>query len=240
MLAKIDNPKILSEIIGIISELVTEVRLRFDKNGLSIVAIDPANVSLVSFVLPSVAFSQYEVEEEVLGVSLENLKAILRRAGITSSLIFQTEDNTLKIDIHDKVKRTFRLALIEISSEEKAAPNLEFTNKIEIAGVDLQDSIEDCSIVADSCSFQVKDGKFIIEASGLNSTKSEFSTDEAKIEGTDAKSRYSLEYLQKFIKGVKLVDKVRINFSNDYPLRMEFGSQSFNLSFVLAPRVETE
>ena len=42
MLLKLDNPKILSDVITIISELVSEVRIRVNKEGFVIVAIDPA------------------------------------------------------------------------------------------------------------------------------------------------------------------------------------------------------
>lgn len=245
MLLKLDEPKLLSDIIAIISDLVLEVKIKVNKYGMSIVAIDPANVALVSFKLPAEAFSQIEVEEETIGVSLDSLKSVLRRCSPGSSLILQTEDNILKIQIQDKIKREFKLSLIDIEAEEKTMPNLEFLGRIEISSIDLAESIEDCSIVADACMFISQQDKFTIEAKGsLNSAKSEFSSDEVKInikeEGKEIKGRYSLEYLQKFIKASKLTEKTIINFSNDYPLKMEFKTPRMELAFVLAPRVETE
>lgn len=74
----------------------------------------------------------------------------------------------------------------------------------------------------------------------MHSTRSEFSSDEVQISGENGKAKYSLEYLQKFVKSCKLADKAAINFSNDYPLRLDFKNTGFELSFVLAPRVETE
>lgn len=247
MLLRLDEPKLFSDIITIISELVLEVRIKVNKHGLFIIAIDPANVALVSFKLPAEAFSQLEVDEEILGISLDSLKSVLRRCRPGSSLILQTEDNTLKIIIHDKIKREFQLALIEIESEEKTMPDLDFSTKVEMSSLDLSESIEDCAVVADSCSLVTREGKFIIEAKGsLNSAKSEYSGDEVKIEiklGEETKSiqsKYSLEYLQKFIKAAKITDKTVINFSKDYPLRLDFKTPRIELSFVLAPRVETE
>lgn len=250
MLLRLDEPKLLSDIIAIISDLVLEVRIKVNKGGMSIVAIDPANVALVSFKLPSEAFSQIEVEEEVLGVSLDSLKSVLRRISPGSSLVLQTEENTLKIQIQDKIKREFKLSLIEIETEEKTIPNLDFTSKVEILSIDLAEAIEDCSVVADACSFISQPDKFTIEAKGsLNSAKSSFSSDEVKIEVKETgkegvkegiKSRYSLEYLQKFIKATRLTEKTIINFSDDYPLKLEFKTPRMELAFVLAPRVETE
>ena len=241
MLLKLENPKILSDVIGVISELVSEVKIKASMDqGLSIVAIDPANVALVSFKLPVASFSAFETQNETLGVSLDSLRNVLKRASAGSSLVMKTEDNTLKIEIHDKITKLFTLALIEIDAEEKQVPNLEFSSKVEMNSQDFTDAVEDCVIVADACAFMIKEGKFVIEAKGLNSARNEFSGDEVKIEGGEGKSRYSLEYLQKFTKGGKISEKVVINFSDDYPLKLEFRNANTELIFVLAPRVETE
>ncbi len=242
MLLKLDNPKLFSEIVGIISELVLEVKIKVSRDGMSIMAIDPANVAMISFKLPNTAFSEFEVDNlEILGVSLESLKAVLRRVRAGSVLIITREENELKLLIKDKITREFNLALIEVEGEEKEIPNLEFMSKIEMSSLDFSEAIEDCVVVADSCSFVSEPNKFMIQAKGsLNSFKSEFSSDELNIEAEKAKSKYSLEYLQKMIKATKITDKVKINFSNDYPLRLDFATPFIELSFILAPRVEVE
>jgi proliferating cell nuclear antigen len=99
-------------------------------------------------------------------------------------------------------------------------------------------AIEDAAIISDACSFSIKD-KFVIEAKGsLHSTKTEFSSDEAKFSG-EAKSKYSLEYLQKFIKARRFAERVNLQFSTDYPARIDFKGP-VEVTFILAPRVEEE
>src|SRR3989344_4241143 len=266
MLIKLDNPSVLSKAIEIISELVTEVRIKVNDFGMSIIAIDPANVAMVSFKFPKSAFSQFEVSSEksdnpdgklsamqneieqkiakpsseILGVNLDDLKRILKRSNAKSSLILKKEENTLNIQIYDRIKRSFKLGLIDIESEDKEMPYLEYSSQVEMNSADFIDSIEDCSVVADSCSFIISDGKFIIEAKGLNSAHAEFSGDEAKILAEDCKSKYSLEYLSKIMKGAKISEKTVLHFSNDHPLKTEFRAEGIELSFILAPRVETE
>lgn len=146
----------------------------------------------------------------------------------------------LNIQIQDKIKRTFNLSLIEIESEEKEMPGLEFSSVVELNSEDFIDSIEDCAVVSDACSFVVRDGKFIIESKGLNSAMSEFSGDEAKISAENCRSRYSLEYLQKFVKASKLSEKTVLRFAEDHPLKMDIRNDFLEISFLLAPRVETE
>lgn len=240
MLVKLDNPQLLSRVVEIISELVTEVRIKFNEYGMSINAIDPANVAMLSFKLPKSSFSQYESGNEVLGINLDNLKQILKRCSSVSSLILENKENLLSIQIQDRIKRSFTLNLIEIEHEEKDFPELEYSSKIEINSIDLVASIDDCAVVSDACSFVIKENKFIIEAKGLNSARSEFSSDEAKIEAEDCKSRYSLEYLQKFMKGARLCEKSILQFANDHPLKLDFKRDNMELIFLLAPRVEIE
>ncbi len=240
MLIKLENPLFLAKVIDIISELVTEVRIKVNEFGMSITAMDPANISMVNFKIPKSSFSQFEVEKEVLGINLDNLKQVLRRCGPGSSLIMEKKENLLSIHIQDRIKRNFTLNLIEIESEERDLPELEFSSVVEINSVDLITSIEDCNIVADACSFIIKDGKFIIEAKSLNSARSEFSGDEAKIQAENCKAKYSLEYLQKFMKGAKLCEKSVLKFAEEHPLRIDFKTPEMELSFILAPRVETD
>ena len=242
MLVKLDNPSLLSRPVEIISELVSEAKIKISDFGLGISAIDPANVSMVGLRIPKSAFSQFETGNEILGINLDNLKQILKRAGSGSSLILEKKENTLNIQIHDRIKRNFTLNLIEIESEDvdfhEKESRMEFSSRIEMNSSDFIASIEDCAIVADACSFIFKDGKFIIEAKSLNSAMSEFSGDEARIEGENSRAKYSLEYLGKFMKGAKLCDKTILKFAEDHPLKIEFKTQSMELDFILAPRVE--
>jgi proliferating cell nuclear antigen len=240
MILKLDNPKLLADAIAIVSELVSEVRIKLLEDGMSIIAVDPANVALVIFKFPKESFSQYEIGNEVWGVNLEDLKRILKRASTSSSVVFEQEDNQLKISIFDKVKRIFTLALINIESEDKDVPDLNFACKVEIDAMSFSQAVEDAKIVADSCALIAGEGFFMVEGSGsLNSARAEFSGDEAVISGI-GKSKYSLEYLMKFIKAGKISDKVVVNFSDDYPLRLDFPGEKMGIGFVLAPRVEND
>ena len=235
-----DDPRAMSEAIAIISEIVSEVRIKLLEDGLSIVAVDPANVALAIFKLPRTSFTEYVAGREVWGVSLEDLKRILKRATGSSSVVIEQEDNKLKISIFDKIKRVFTLSLIDVESEDKDIPDLKFSSKVEIDSSSFSQTIEDMNVVADSCTFIVGEGFFMVEGSGsLNSARAEFSGDEAQISGI-AKSKYSLEYLMKFTKAAKISKRVVVNFSDDYPLRLDFPGEKMGIGFILAPRVEND
>ena len=194
---------------------------------------------MVIFKLPRESFTEYEAGNEIWGINLEDLKQVLKRASTSSSIVIEQEENRLNISIFDKIKRNFVLALTNIDTEEKDEPNLTFSSEVEIDAETFAQSVEDCLVVADSCALISGENFFVVEAQGsLNSFRAEFSSDEVtKIEGI-GKSKYSLEYMNKFIKAKKFSEKVRIRFSDDYPLRIDFAGEKMGMGFVLAPRVE--
>ncbi len=241
MKLELNDPTLFTKAVELISDLVLEVRIKISEFGLSVVAIDPGNISMVSLKIPKSAFKEFESGEEVLGVNLDNLKKILKRATKSSSIVLEKKENALEIKIEDKIKRIFSLNLIEVEREDKDFPDhLEFSSVVTMDSQDLIDSIDDCLVVSDACSFIIEDKKFIIEAKETNSARSEFSSDEVEIVAENCFSRYSLEYLQKFTKAGKHFPKTTLKFARDHPLRIDFFSEHLSLSFLLAPRVETE
>ncbi len=253
MILKLDEPGLLSDAINIISNVVTEVRIKLLEDGLSIVAVDPANVALVIFRLPKESFAEYDAGNEVWGVNLADLKKIMRRASGAASVTLEEAEGKLKITIFDKIKRNFSLALIEVSAEDKDIPELNFGARVEMNAKDFAQAIEDAVIVADSCAFVLSskvsdehdstgsnEDVFAIEGNGsLNSARAEFSGGDIEMFGK-GRSKYSLEYLMKFVKGMKISDNVVVNFSDDYPLRLDFPGEKMGIGFVLAPRVEND
>ena len=242
MQLKLENPKLFTDLVTIISELVTEVKLKVTKEGLSLTAIDPANVAMVYFRMPSDLFASFLIDKDhILGVNLEILKAVLRRCKLGSVLTMEREDNMLKLGIQDKVKRDFALALLDIESEDKEMPTWEFKSVVKMDSTGFTEVIEDCSIVSDACSFIAEPNKFIVEAHGaLNSARAEFSGEEIEIYSDKSMARFSLEYLSKFTKGAKISARTTLSFSDNHPMRIDFPTANVMLSFVLAPRIEQE
>jgi len=74
-------------------QLVDECKIRFDSDGLSITAVDPANAGMVDLSLPADGFDSYEIDcEFVTGVSLKRLKSATRRARVA-------HDDTLSLSV---------------------------------------------------------------------------------------------------------------------------------------------
>ncbi len=244
----LSEPRFLKEPVSIISEIVNEVKFKFDSDKIELTALDPAKISLVNFKLLSSAFVEYDVPEHTqLSLSLESLKSVLSRAKPSDTLKIELDKdkNSLKVQLNGETTRTFHIALLELDEEEKKIPDLSFPLKINMASSNLNDAIEDISVVADAVAFIAHKDKLIMEAeSSVNSAKVEMpSSDHTLINltGDSVKSRYGVEYIKKFLKASKLSEVVSVEFGQDYPLKLVYKIQDrLELSFIMAPRVPND
>ncbi len=251
MRLSLNDPKLLSDSVSVISELVSDAKFKIDNEKLELIAMDPANVAMISFQLLSSAFTEYKIDKEIeIALNLDSLKQILRRSKPSDNLTIELDEekNKLNIKIKGDSTRTFSLGLIDLGEKQNKIPKLSYSINISTSTYIFDEAIEDISIFADSVIFNVSKDKFIIESeSRINNAKVEILNDgETKIdwlnnEQDNLKAKYSIEYLKKISKGGKLADNVLIQFGNDYPLKVEFKKKDkLDLIFILAPRVSEE
>ena len=243
------EPRLLKESVSIISELVNEAKIKVTKNGIELLAMDPASVSLTQFTLLSSAFVEYELENEMeLGLNLLNLTSVLKRAKPSDMVIisYNKLKNRLDLQLKGESTRTFHLPIIDINDAENKVPSLAFSATVEMPTVLFDEAIEDMNVVADSLAFIAEETRFTIEAQGkINAGRVEISGDsEISIKiGKEQKvmSKYSIEYLRKMIKGSKLTDTVVLSFNKEYPLCLEYKvTDKLLLKFILAPRTDND
>lgn len=236
----------LKESVSVIADLVNEARFKFTRDGMELIAMDPANVAMVIFKLLSSGFESYDHEKDIeVGVNLQSFKQILRRASPSDTLMLEVGDK-LTIQMRAASTRTFSLPLIELEEREQRVPNLTFPLHVSMRSAALTDAITDADIVAESVSFRCDPGVFTIMAKGDHSVanieiKADNNTHIKTETKADVKSKYSIEYLKKMITGAKIADTVEIQFNQDYPLRLDYRVvDRMALSFILAPRVEND
>lgn len=240
--------KLFADSISVISELVNEATFKIKKTGMELIAMDPANVAMISFNILGPAFTEYELEKEKnITINLDNLKQIIKRAKPSDTVNFQLDEekNKLKIKIFGASTRTFRLALIERPDKAQKVPDLNFKSHITTNTELFDEAIEDMSVISESVAFEATKNKFKISSSSkLNAAKVEIPAEKnttIKLEGNEIQSKYSLEYLKKIIKASKLTKDLEIRFDNDYPLRLDYNiKDKLALSFILAPRVSND
>ena len=173
------------------------------------------------------------------------MKQILRRAKPNDMLSLEMgEDNKLKITLKGASTRTFSLPIIELDEKEQKVPDLKFAASITMPCTVFNEAIEDADIAGESVAFTAEPKKFTLLSEGdLSQAKIEVMESEGiKIDANEKmKAKYSIEYLKKMVGGSKLSENVNIQFSKDYPLKLNYVEiDKVMLSFILAPRVEND
>lgn len=246
--ATIADANLLKESISTVGELIDEGIFKVNKNGIFLTAADRAMVAVVDLKLPATLFNDFSVDnEENIGINITNFVNILKRLKSGDILELELKDNKLHVTMKNTSSRKFVLPLIDISSEQvPPIDQLEFKAKIKMKSNVLKNGIEDADIVSDSVVFTSGVDAFGLKADGDIST-SEFllkKGDKSLLElssSAEVKSRYPLEYLKKMFKASKISDDVKIQWSKDYPMKIDFiNVDKFSLSFVLAPRVQED
>ena len=241
------DPTMLKDSITVLSDLVNEARFKLTRDGVELVAMDPANVAMVIFKLLSSSFTEYDIDkDQEMAINLASLKQVLRRSNASDIISLEVgSDNKLQIQLKGSTTRTFSLPLIELEEREQRIPNLKFPVSVSMKSSVLNDAISDADVVAESVTFAAEPEKFVIAAEGdLSKAQIEMKGDSAKIKSETSakvKSKYSIEYLKKMISAGKLSDEVSIFFNQDYPLKLEYKVvDKLLMSFILAPRVEND
>jgi proliferating cell nuclear antigen len=232
-----------------ISSLIIEGNFLIDKNGIKLIAMDPASVAMVTFHLLPSAFIDFSVDKQTtVTLSIDKLVNVLRRANVNDQVTLQLDEeaNKMKILMKGKTNRNFSIPIIEGTKEEQKVPELKFNAKVELEAEVLKNAVKDAAMISDCLIFEADKDKLLLYSKGdYGDTQTEVTKESQSLISINvsekSKAKYSIEYLDKMMKASKLADVVTIQFSSDYPIKMDFKSlDKLQLSFILAPRVDTE
>lgn len=244
-----NDSSLLRDSLDAVSGLVNEATFEFTNNGLSLKAIDPAVVSMATLKMAPTCFDQYELAGDVkITLNLDYFLEVLKRAKQSDKVIIELlpEAGNLKVTMIGNLKREFKIGLIENPEKEQKVPSPEFSGKIIIDNNVLRDAVKNCQMVSDYATFFVDADKFSITAMGdFNDVLHELKKDSPYLKElsflNEESSKYSLEYLEKIIRGDKVSGQTIIKFKKDYLLQIEYSEiDKISLVFILAPRIEND
>lgn len=244
--AKLDDVALLRDSIATVAELIDETELNIKEYGLQLIASDRAVVVVIDFYLDRSVFREYKYTDDArIGINLQNLLQILKRAGEGDSLAIKLADGKLELTLKGVSTRKFVLPLIDISREETPPiDKLDFSAELSIDSEVLSSGIEDAELITDSVIFTVRKDQLTMKGESDSSfTQLDLMKGDGNLRITDinepVRARYSLDYLKKIIKAKKLSPSAKISMSNDYPMKLQFEVPGkMQLGFILAPRVE--
>ena len=237
----------LGDALDSVSVLVDECKIHLDEDELSVRAVDPANVGMVDMTLDATAFESYEADDELVGVNLSRLEDIVGMAGSGQLVQLELEEETRKLHIQiDGLEYT--LALIDPDSirEEPDIPDLDLPAEVVVEGRDIGRAVTAADMVSDHIALGVDEAEelFYVDAEGdTDDVHFELGPEDyISLAPGDAHSLFSLDYLKDMSKAIPGDAEVTIELGEEFPVKMhfEFGEGQGNVTYMLAPRIQSD
>jgi len=234
--------KIFKEIIDAISNLADEISIVLNPDGMVMRAMDVDQSSLLEVNFPKDMFLEYEVEEpQVIGVSVGNLKKVLKHLKKGENLTIIPEGDYVKFSIGEGgvSARRFRFRNLEVTTPQIPELELQFTVSAQIMTQALKKALEDIEEVGGSAEFNAKEEALIVRAVGVGRVEVRFAKGSLATISLEVKEPASAVYdaakLTNILSVTKISDIVKLEFASKMPLKAEFIVGSGKVTYLLAP-----
>jgi proliferating cell nuclear antigen len=228
-----------------LKEVLTDINLYFDQNGLKIMTMDNARVALVYVRLVKDNFEEYICSSKnICGINMIYLFKILKTVSnndVLTLFIRKNSPNELGIQIENKEKNTVTesyLKMLDISEEKLEIPDIQYDSVISMPSIDLQKYCRDLSVISNHVTISSTESKFILESNG-DFASQKIIIGEAQNglifskKNQNVSEKFDLKYLNSFTKSTNLCSTVEIFLRRNIHLLLNTTLQILeNFNFV--------
>jgi proliferating cell nuclear antigen len=234
-------------------EILMDVNLEFDENGMKIVALDNTHIVLIHLKLHADKFeSYYCLKKLYIGINMLKFHMLIKtiqNGDILSLFIHKNDPNILGITIENNeknVKTTYKLSMLDIDVVNVDIPPADFNTIITMPSAYLQKIIRDMHNLAEYIEIKNIGNKLILSCQGDFCCQETILATEAQniqIKSNDdqeiIQGVFSLKYLSIFTKCTNLCSTVEIYLKNSYPIILQYGIASMgSVKLCLAQKSE--
>lgn len=243
----VEDAPILKAAIDSIVSLVEEGEFELKHDGLHLKAMDPSQISMVSFTMPKAAFSEYAIPEETrIGINMTQLSSVLSRGKKGEKAELGMEEGRLVLKFYaDKRKKTFKVPLIEASEKPQREPKIEFKSSVSIRADAFKEALKDARLVSSHVRLVLDPKEFVVEVRGdSGDVREQFEVGGSEVieikTDKGARATFPLQYLEDMMKATGGNSAVTLHLETDKPLKLEYDMEGARVTYYLAPRIETE
>ncbi len=243
---KIDDAKYWKNCVDSIVSLVDEGSFVLTKEGITLKAMDPSGISMVSFSIPNKAFSKYDVDKQTsIGLNLDNLSKILSSARSGEQLLMKDASNKLSMEfIGEHSRRRYKLPMIDVKKDVEKEPKVEFESEVSLKSDSLREVLKDANLLSTYIGFRTEKESFKVVAKGDAGELEEEHMNEAdiikKLDVTKPSSAtFNLEYLERIVSACPANSPINMSLKSDEPVRVNYKIGDAELAYFLAPYMES-
>jgi proliferating cell nuclear antigen len=244
----------IKSVIDAMKEILMDVNLEFDENGMKIVALDNTHIVLIHLKLHAEKFESYYCMKKLyVGINMLKFHMLIKtiqNGDILSLFIHKDDPNILGITIENNeknVKTTYKLSMLDIDVVNVDIPPADFNTIITMPSAYLQKIIRDMHNLAEYIEIKNIGGKLILSCQGefcCQETILATETQNIQIKNNENTQEiiqgiFSLKYLSIFTKCTNLCSTVEIYLKNSYPIILQYSIASMgSVKLCLAQKSE--
>lgn len=234
-----------------LKDIIVDVNLKVNKNGIQMTAIDGKLVTMVNLNLIASSFEYFHcVNDITLGINIKDLYVFLKPVGNNDVITMNVhKDNLTKLNIivenkEKNMKVVSSIRLLDLNEDAYNIPDIDFDSVIKMPSNDFQKYCKDLSNIADTVIIENKNNEFVLAVDGdVGSTKivlgETVSVEFNKLSNDDFRGKFDIKYLLLFIKNSNLCTNVELFLKKNLPLILVYSVASLgSLKFVLAPKTD--
>jgi proliferating cell nuclear antigen len=234
---------IFKQVIDALKDILTDVNLEVDENGLKIVAMDNTNIVLIHMKLDADKFEEYYCDKKMyIGICMLKLHMLIKTIGTNDLLtlyVRKDDPSTLGIKITNNeknVETNYKLSTLDIDILNIEIPPVDFHTIITMPSSYLQKIIRDMHNLADYIEIRNISDQLVLSCKGDFCTQETVLGIEKSQNITISKNAddnheiiqgvFSLKYLTIFTKCTNLCSNVEIYLKNSYPIILRYSIAS--------------
>lgn len=243
---KIEDAKYWKNCVDSITSLIDEGSFSITKEGISLKAMDPSGISMVSFSIPNKAFAKYEVDKPVsVGLNLENFGKILASSRSDEQLVMKENNGKFVVEFIGKnSRRRYKLPMIDAKKSADKEPKIEFDSVVEVKSDSLKEILKDANLLSTHIGFKTDKESFVVVAKGDAGELEEEHMNNAdvikKMNTSKASSAtFNLDYLERMISACPSNSVMMMSIKTEEPIKIDYKIGDASISYFLAPYMES-
>ncbi|MBO3769633.1 MAG: hypothetical protein QXS51_00620 [Thermoproteota archaeon] len=242
-----NDAKLIKKVFKAASSLIDEAPLKIGEEGLSIRALDLAEVSMIDMVLSKEAFEVFEFNKPIkANIRLSDVLNLLKFESKSEKLEMVFREDKVTFRVSNEFTRIFTVPIFFSEDKDLPLPKVSLGNSFETKVSTIKHLLESGKHISDYISISVENNTVLLSAKGEISEYQVILTVEEgnlinPVLKEASRASYDLKRLSSIVSSLLFSENVKVEFDTDLPLKMSQKMEDVpnsTVTFYIAPRME--